>query len=65
MFLPKNTKIIKVNQSNEKLKNTIEENAHKSKNIDFRINLKQSADLEIDNGNGYGIVKKNKLEDMI
>ena len=65
MFLQKNTKKIIANQSNEKMENVIEKNILKSKKLNFRIDLKQGANLEIDNGNGYGIIKIKKLEDMI
>lgn len=32
---------------------------------DFILNLRKSADLERDDGNGYKIVKTMKLEDMV
>ncbi len=54
-----------------KSKNTIEVQATQETNKfatiqqDFKISLKQSANLEIDNGSGYGIAKIHKLEDMI
>ena len=64
MFLQKNTKKI-INNSNENVKIDREENILIPNKLDFRISLKQSANLDIDNGNGYGIAKINKLGDMI
>ena len=64
MFLQKNNKKI-INHSNENVKIDREENILIPNKLDFRISLKQSANLDIDNGNGYGIAKINKLGDMI
>lgn len=47
------------------IKKNTNEKAIESSKIDFRKSLKQSANLEIDNGSGYGIAKIHKLEDMI
>ncbi len=55
---------ISIKNNTKELKAT-NENAIESIKNDFRINLRQSANLEIDNGNGYGIAKRHKLEDMI
>lgn len=53
-----------LNKGKNKIEITQDTNILSSKN-DFKVNLKQSANLEIDNGNGYGIAKIYKLEDMI
>ena len=55
---------ISIKNNTKELKAT-NENAIESIKNDFRINLRQSANLEIDNENGYGIAKRHKLEDMI
>ena len=55
---------IPIKNNTKELKAT-NENAIESIKNDFRINLRQSANLEIDNGNGYGIAKRHNLEDMI
>ena len=57
MFLLKKTEKI-IDQNSKVVKNT-------TNKLDFKIYLKQSANLELDNGNGYGIAKIHKLEDMI
>lgn len=54
-----------LNKSNNIKKETQEISAHESDKLDFKISLKQSANLEIDNGSGYGIAKMRKLKDMI
>ena len=64
MFWQKNTNAISINNNTQEIKNT-NEKALASSNMEFKIAIRQSANLEIDNGNGYGIAKIHKLEDMI
>lgn len=64
LWLKKITNVTTIKNNTNELKAT-NEKAIESSKIDFRKSLKQSANLEIDNGSGYGIAKIHKLEDMI
>ena len=62
--LKKITNVTAIKNNTKEMKTT-NENPLVSSKIDFKIALKHSANLEIDNGSGYGIAKIHKLEDMI